>query len=151
VLTAAGVAASSWLTLCVKPVRGSKMERKVFGILKPPRMMGRRGTLPGSLLTRKPNRKPSVACRLRYTVSLLAKHPCMSTLPQRRAESWQAEMQEDLIIIVKLKWTRDSTLLVACGTGPVAQPFTEGSPWNSDYLSRHKLRRWLWRCAGVHA
>jgi hypothetical protein len=40
------------------------MEREVFGILKPPRVVGRRGTLPGSLLTRKPNRKPSAMCRL---------------------------------------------------------------------------------------
>jgi hypothetical protein len=40
------------------------MKREVFGIVKHPRMVGRRGTLPGSLLTRKPNRKPSVACRL---------------------------------------------------------------------------------------
>jgi hypothetical protein len=62
----------------------------------------------------------------------------MSTLPQRKAESWQADTQLGLIAI-KFKLARDSTLLVACGTGPIAQPFTEGSPrtpWKSDYLSR---------------
>jgi hypothetical protein len=94
------------------------MERKVFGILKPPRMVGWRGTLPGSLLTRKPNRKPSAACRLHSVFT--GEKSMQVNVAQREAESWQADTQLRLIV-KKLKWARDSTLLVACGTGPIAQ------------------------------